>query len=86
MLTPQQLGAVIEAASHHSEMAQTWFRIGAKDHARQHAAIARQARRRIRAHVRERRRRLRAVLARSEHNIIGHMMVEQLLRKWMTNA
>jgi hypothetical protein len=83
MLTPQQLGEVVEAASHHSEMAQTWYLIGATDHARDHAYIARIARRRIRAHVRERRRRLRAVIAHSEQNIIGRMVVEQILREEM---
>lgn len=80
MLSSEQLSEVAVAACYHSEMAALWYTLGVEHHARDHAYIARHARRRIRAHVRQRRQHLRAVLARSEHNIIGRMVVEQILR------
>jgi predicted GNAT family N-acyltransferase len=83
MLTHQQFADLVHDFNDHDMMAQSWHLLGNSERSRQHAAISRHAQRRIRAHVRERRRRLRAVLARSEHNIIGRMVVERILREEM---
>lgn len=83
MLTAQQFSNLMHDFNDHDLMAQSWHIVGNHERAREHAVIARLARRRIRAHVRERRRRLRAVLARSERNILGRMVVEQILREEM---
>jgi hypothetical protein len=83
MMTPPQLADVVSDCYTCRALARGYFIAGDDELARKHAAISRHAQRRIRAHVRERRRRLRAVLARSEHNIIGRMVVERILREEM---